>query len=424
LYLLYTQYQALVYVLAQTDEEQSKSLFKLAISWNYIDVAQTTPKDPKSKRELYPGLFEQALKENRPVFVDYFLRRNFNPFETIQSWQKAKSQERTIQESSKNQANSEGEQQKCALDFFTEVLYRCDKRVTKFFDGWKMPEQIEKLDQNYARLIGPYADSFYFKRTRSAQLQQDARILFRLSPGNVTETASTKKLCDGQLNKQELLRELFLWSVNMGRSEIAFVLLLQIDSRMCAALVAATMAKHLSSFASTLDVRHTYSEQAKAYEAYATACIDACYKQNERRACQLLSRENPLFGNVTCMQLAISARLITFINTRCFNQVLDHQWYGGLPGNATESLLPKVKFFSSLITLGVIPHALRRHHKDDVIDQTFQKSNNSDIRPNKRDRWKGIEDFDIESPKYLEKVFYFHSAPIVKMCYHFVSHPG
>ena len=30
----------------------------------------------------YSDLFERALKENRPVFVDYFLRQDYNPLET------------------------------------------------------------------------------------------------------------------------------------------------------------------------------------------------------------------------------------------------------------------------------------------------------------------------------------------------------
>ena len=37
-------------------------------------------------------------------------------------------------------------------------------------------------------------------------------------------------------------------------------------------------------------------------------------------------------------------------------------------------------------------------------------------------RWKGIEDQTIKSPTYWTKVFHFHSAPAVKMCYHFVSY--
>jgi hypothetical protein len=109
---------------------------------------------------------------------------------------------------------------------------------------------------------------------------------------------------DKLFSRQEMLRELFLWSVYVGYADVAFVLLLQLESRISAALIAAGMAQHLSSSASTLDIRHTYIEQARRYEAYATDCIKDCYKHDERFACQLLLCEKILFGNITCMQVS------------------------------------------------------------------------------------------------------------------------
>jgi hypothetical protein len=99
-------------------------------------------------------------------------------------------------------------------------------------------------------------------------------------------------------DKQEMLRELFLWSVYAGYADIAFVLLLQLESRIAAALIGAHIAQCLSLHAIRLDLR-----QAKDYEEYARACIIDCYKHNERLGCHLLVRENSLFGDVTCMQV-------------------------------------------------------------------------------------------------------------------------
>ncbi len=68
---------------------------ELAVSWDCIDGAHdlfkriqnlkdVTPDNitKDASRKYYPSLFEQALKENRPMFVDYFLRRYYNPLET------------------------------------------------------------------------------------------------------------------------------------------------------------------------------------------------------------------------------------------------------------------------------------------------------------------------------------------------------
>jgi hypothetical protein len=128
-----------------------------------------------------------------------------------------------------------------------------------------------------------------------------------------------------------MLRDIFLWSVYEGYVDIAFVLLLQLKSRISAALVAAGMAHHLSSMGQSPHMRNTYKEHRAAYDEYATACIDACYKYNERLACELLLREIRLFGNITCMQVS-STQLFTrqcnvflFIGSDCIAQYFVHQ---------------------------------------------------------------------------------------------------
>jgi hypothetical protein len=70
-------------------------LLELAVSWNCVEGAHDlfkqikifndmSPNNTKgdTDRTYYPSLFEKALRENRPQFVDYFLRRYYNPLET------------------------------------------------------------------------------------------------------------------------------------------------------------------------------------------------------------------------------------------------------------------------------------------------------------------------------------------------------
>jgi hypothetical protein len=108
---------------------------------------------------------------------------------------------------------------------------------------------------------------------------------------------------------EEMLRDIFLWSVISGHAEMSFVLLLQIRCRIIASLIAAGI---VSRFVSTkdgyLNQWHKFHKQSEDYARFATECIDACYKRSERRACQLLLREIPLFGNITCMQ--VSSKMI------------------------------------------------------------------------------------------------------------------
>jgi hypothetical protein len=92
---LYRTIESRCYFLAQTEAQNSEKLLELAVSWNCVDGAHDLfkriqiPNDVSSAnitqdagRKYYPSLFEKALKENRPMFVDYFLRRYYNPLET------------------------------------------------------------------------------------------------------------------------------------------------------------------------------------------------------------------------------------------------------------------------------------------------------------------------------------------------------
>jgi hypothetical protein len=128
-----------------------------------------------------------------------------------------------------------------------------------------------------------------------------------------------------------MLRDIFLWGVYEGYIDIAFVILLQLKSRISAALVAAGMAHRLSIMGHNSQIRNTYKEQQEAYNEYATACIDACYRHNERRACELLLREIPLFGNITCMQVSRTqlfnrkCNVLFFIGSYCIAQYSIYQ---------------------------------------------------------------------------------------------------
>ncbi|CAF1313445.1 unnamed protein product [Rotaria sordida] len=122
----------------QTEAQNSAQLLELAVSWNCVDGAHdlfkqiqalninstdNTTKDVD--RKYYPSLFEQALKENRPSFVDYFLRRYYNPLETT-AFVKYKNSEGTSsnQASSNNFIDEEKMCVSCALYFIVEVLYK------------------------------------------------------------------------------------------------------------------------------------------------------------------------------------------------------------------------------------------------------------------------------------------------------------
>jgi hypothetical protein len=100
-----------------------------------------------------------------------------------------------------------------------------------------------------------------------------------------------------------MLRDLLYWSIFTDRIDMAKILLLHLRIRICAALSCAAILRNRASVATISDQGDFYRQQAIDFEMYATDCINVCYLTNERKACELLIREQLLFGKITCMQV-------------------------------------------------------------------------------------------------------------------------
>lgn len=103
--------------------------------------------------------------------------------------------------------------------------------------------------------------------------------------------------------KHHMLRDLFFWSIFMDMPEMAKVLLVHIRSRICAALLASALFKKYSQLSPTVDIQDKFRIQSLEFETYAAISLDKCYEYNENHACELLLRQIPLFGNITCIQV-------------------------------------------------------------------------------------------------------------------------
>lgn len=114
------------------------------------------------------------------------------------------------------------------------------------------------------------------------------------------------RLRDGILAEelvQTMLRDLLYWSLLTGRIDMAKVFLLHIKTRICAALTCVAVLRTCATRSVTSDEVHFYEQQAEDFGKYATDCINACYLRSERKACELLICQRPLFGDMTCLQV-------------------------------------------------------------------------------------------------------------------------
>ncbi|CAF0986831.1 unnamed protein product [Adineta steineri] len=480
-----------------------KKMLDLAIMWNYanginevIENNEIIYYDPTWSVDL----FEKAVLHNRPVFIDYFLRRQHDALETSSYIEFKSNREKEnirIMKSSlrlgtvlsnfdfsQMPSQPDDKDHTIPIDndltqyevdeaniraafgrkFVIEKLYeKTNREIEKLYHAYTLTE----LDDLYYRLVGPYAESFFHVRSTRDRIEIDLRTklrrLFKCCQfgkrnGSVAPLDSSKRPRLSQIHPkqksptqavvaihgidslqelierysaiktfgtEEMLRNIFLWAVLQGHVEMAFILLLHLKCRIVAALLAAGITERLiSTTDGYLDRMHEFHKQSNDYAKFATTCIDECYKYSEQRACELLLREIPSFGNITCMQVAISFRIRSFINSRCFDQVLNRQWYGALDQTKDKGIMFQFQFITSLLSLGFVAPFFLGYRNDRSEEREKSKEKSDYSVENKRlsfkRSWEGIEDYDGTKMNYGEKLRQFHRVPLVRMCYHFL----
>lgn len=186
--------------------------------------------------------------------------------------------------------------------------------------GSRLPRSKEQLRRKLQKFVGLFVSSldaqsnnkfegyicidFSKCRRQYHRCHQDPVDQLDLSDGDVPE--ENQRNVGKEYSKDQMLRDLFLWAVFMDMHDMAKVFLVQLQSRLCAALIGAAIFKQYAKLSATIDLEEKLRAQALDFDAYAASCIDHCYRYDRRTACELLFRQIPLFGNVTCMQVILN----------------------------------------------------------------------------------------------------------------------
>ena len=192
-------------------------------------------------------------------------------------------------------------------------------RIAALF-GRSSPNSKEQLLQKLHKLVGPFVGSLDTRSYQSTEERicidsckcKDSYHRYKqypidqldLSTATLNEdNANSPRNIRKEYSKDQMLRDLFLWAVFMNMPEMAKVLLVHVQSRLCAALIASPIFKQYAKLADTIDLKEILRSQAMDFGTFAGNFIDRCYEYNEKTACELLFRQLPLFGYVTCMQV-------------------------------------------------------------------------------------------------------------------------
>ncbi|UJR29010.1 hypothetical protein I4U23_010228 [Adineta vaga] len=400
-------------------------LVDLALEWNYFDGVLTILQARqgemvKKKHDFMTAdivrqkmLFLKSLEKNRPGFVEYFLSAGFDPL-TLAERDDVYSYQAII------------------LNLYNKSYDAMNtshkNRVITVFGGLPL-ESIKQLDYKLNKLVGSFFGAIYSVRDDSFSNRIKIDLSNRVctccgSYEDVQELRSIRihdqiKLIKTKYTKHHMVRDLFLWSVFMDMPEMAKVLLLHVRSRICASLIASAIFKEYADSSHSVDLTDKFRIQSLEFETYAATVLDKCYEYNDERACELLLRQIPLLGNVTCMQVAISSESGKLLETACFDQALNHVWFDKL-GLTNRQASARLSQIPSVLTLGLLAPYLITYRKEEKY--STNEKQNEELSQEGINYYTDEQKLEEQCSHYWIRFRYFHGSPMIKMLYHFLSY--
>ncbi|CAF1435755.1 unnamed protein product [Didymodactylos carnosus] len=303
--------------LKSNERESQQKLLKLAIIWDCLDGAKALLQEERKRKALqnatvrsqweHPNLevpdqnaelFDLALEQKKPTFIDYFLRIGFDLVKSSM--------------------------QSGILKWYTHSYASYDETdyisLSILFDKDVPPTSFKELNLLYFKWIGSFMDEIYVIDKENPQPQQTE--LQEISDGKSTDY--TIKLPEHYSN-EEMLRDLFLWALFTTEIDLAKVFLLHLKSRICAALIATRLYKHFSEKAPNAFSREKLLEQAMEFEHYATNFVE----------------------------VAVAGECSKFFATPCVDEVLNQMWYDKL---ALSNFVSKPLILVNLVTMGLFAY--------------------------------------------------------------------
>ncbi|CAF1439974.1 unnamed protein product [Rotaria sp. Silwood1] len=252
----------------------------------------------------------------------------------------------------------------CQQSYLSMNISHC--RHVKALFGRLPLKSIQELDHKLNKLVGAFVGPIYsFTHNNYLnRLQHDLmnhvctccesrRHVQRDYELNDFQNNTKNGQIENKYTKHHMLRDLFLWYVFMDMPEMAKVLLFHVRARICAALIASAIFKKYSELSQTIRMKDRFRDQSLEFGTYAAMFIDKCYEYNEKRACELLLRNIPLFGNVTCIQLAVLIESDKLIGTASFDEALNQVWYDKL-SMVKNQHSTKLLIFVAIVTFGFL----------------------------------------------------------------------
>eukprot|EP00058_Branchiostoma_floridae_P006677 XP_002592165.1 hypothetical protein BRAFLDRAFT_88112 [Branchiostoma floridae] len=182
-------------------------------------------------------------------------------------------------------------------------------------------------------------------------------------------SSDPKALCE------DPTRELFLFCVLLNRQEMARLFWEEGKEGVAAALVASKLLKSMArELENDTEMSEEMLEHADKFEDLALGVLNECWGEDELRTQLLLVRELYLWGELTCLRIAISGNHLNFIAHSACQALLNNIWMGKM---ALDTSM--IRLFSCIFIPPLVP-ALIYFREDQKEEETLIEPLGTDER--------------------------------------------
>ncbi|XP_074062751.1 transient receptor potential cation channel subfamily M member 6 isoform X1 [Macrotis lagotis] len=240
--------------------------------------------------------------------------------------------------------------------------------------------------------------------------------------------------------------DLLVWAVLMKRQKMAMFFWQHGEEAMVKAVVACKLYRAMAQEAEASNILDGTSEElnnySKEFGQLALDILEKAFKQNERMAMKLLTYELKNWSNFTCLKMAVSVGLRSFVSHTCTQKLLTDMWMGRLKMTKNSSLkiiisilLPPTILtleFKSKAEMSHIPQSqdsqFTWHNGEENSNSTKENVsvNNYDFEKGSDEKPDDNQNFTLHhGPQGLpgtRKVYEFYNAPIVKFWFYTMAY--
>uniref|UniRef100_A0A8C4TM65 non-specific serine/threonine protein kinase n=1 Tax=Falco tinnunculus TaxID=100819 RepID=A0A8C4TM65_FALTI len=237
--------------------------------------------------------------------------------------------------------------------------------------------------------------------------------------------------------------DLLVWAVLMKRQKMAMFFWQHGEEAMVKAVVACKLYRAMAHEAEQSNMVDDTSEELKKYSKefgqLALDVLEKAFKQNEQMAMKLLTYELKNWSNSTCLKLAVSVGLRSFISHTCTQMLLTDMWMGCLK-------MRKNSWFKVIMSILLPPTILMLEFKSKAEMSHVPQSQDShqftwyhgDQSPTSPKDALSLKDYDVEKVAQkidesqvdggqgnlpgIRKIYEFYNAPIVKFWFHTMAY--